>query len=257
MKTKNKSFEDFDELVFENKNKTYGAYAIRRSYNDNVTKSLLVTLSFFGCLAFLGVWLTNNKFEVPQLTDSNDPLVITKIFEYNIPEPPKPEVKIKPENSTQKTQSGQFVASNEKDKKIDKAALDLPISKNPNPKGNDSVAKNEDPVVPKLLEEKKPEKIEIIVDQMPEFENMGQYISRNLHYPALAREMETKGIVYLTFVIEIDGSVSNVQILKGIGGGCEQEALRVIKNMPKWKPGINHGKLVRVQCNLPVKFTLQ
>lgn len=257
MKTKNKSFEDFDELVFENKNKTYGAYAIRRSYTDNVTKSLLVTLSFFGCLAFLGVWLTNNKFEVPQLTDSNDPLVITKIFEYIIPEPPKPEVKIKPENSSQKTQSGQFMASNEKDKTIDKAALDLPISKDPNPKGNDSIAKEIEPEIPNITKAP-PSKPLPFADVMPEFNgNLFQYLRNNLSYPRNAVELGTSGTVVLQFIVEMDGSIGNITILNEVPDGCTQEAIRVVKGMPNWKPGKNHGEPVRVIFNLPVKFRLQ
>ncbi len=257
MKTQNKSFEDFDELVFENKNKTYGAYAIRRSYNDNVTISLFVTLAFFGSAAFLGFWFTNNKIELPSILSDNKtqelPGIVVEIDPPKSPEMKPVEHKVEPP----KSQSGQFVASNEKDKTIDKSIFDLPISKVPNLKGADSTEKNTDPVIPKVIEEKKPVEIEKVVDQMPEFENMGQYISRNLHYPALAVEKGTKGVVYVTFVVEIDGSVSNVEILGGIGDGCEQEAVRVITKMPKWKPGVNHGKLVRVQCNLPVKFTLQ
>lgn len=257
MNTNKKSFENFDELIFENKNKTYGAYAIRRSYSDNVTKSLIVTLIFFGGFAFLSFWLTNNHEKLPSVIIENvTPLLPGLEVIIDPPKPPEPKP-VDPGATPPKSESGLVVASDDKDKTSEKTTDEKQFSKDPNPNGSDSVAKIEDPVVPKLPEEKKPEKIETVVDQVPEFENMGQYISRNLHYPALAREMETKGIVYITFVVEIDGSVSNVEVLKGIGDGCEQEAMRVIKNMPKWKPGINHGKLVRVQCNLPVKFTLQ
>jgi protein TonB len=63
--------------------------------------------------------------------------------------------------------------------------------------------------------------------------------------------------VYLNFVVEKDGSITNVTVLRPIGGGCDEEAVRVIENMPKWKPGLQHGKPVRVSFNLPVKFTLQ
>ena len=62
--------------------------------------------------------------------------------------------------------------------------------------------------------------------------------------------------VYVTFVVERSGAVTDVKILRGIGGGCDEEAVRVVKNMPKWEPGKQRGKPVRVQFNMPIKFTL-
>ena len=63
--------------------------------------------------------------------------------------------------------------------------------------------------------------------------------------------------MYVTFVIEKDGSIANAKVLRDIGGGCGQEALRVVKSMPKWKPGRQHGNAVRVQFNLPISFNLK
>jgi protein TonB len=62
--------------------------------------------------------------------------------------------------------------------------------------------------------------------------------------------------VYVTFVVERNGNVTDVKILRGIGGGCDEEAVRVVQNMPKWEPGKQRGKPVRVQFNMPIKFTL-
>lgn len=98
------------------------------------------------------------------------------------------------------------------------------------------------------------------VEEMPEFvggENtMYQYIASNIVYPYLARERNISGTVYVSFIIEKDGSISNVSILKGIGGGCDEEAIRVVKNMPKWIPGKEKRNPVRVRYNLPIKFFL-
>jgi len=63
--------------------------------------------------------------------------------------------------------------------------------------------------------------------------------------------------VYVTFVVETNGSVTDVRVLRGIGGGCDEEAIRVIQSMPQWVPGKQRGKPVRVQFNMPIKFTLQ
>lgn len=82
------------------------------------------------------------------------------------------------------------------------------------------------------------------------------FLSQNIEYPQEARETGTEGIVYVTFVVEKDGSVSNVKILQNLYGGCGEEAVRVVKAMPKWTPAKHKGKRVRMQFNLPIKFTL-
>lgn len=83
-----------------------------------------------------------------------------------------------------------------------------------------------------------------------------KFLQDNIKYPAMARESGIQGTVYVTFVVERNGSVTDVKLLRGIGGGCDEEALRVVKNMPKWEPGKQRGKPVRVQFNMPIKFTL-
>lgn len=83
-----------------------------------------------------------------------------------------------------------------------------------------------------------------------------RYLTENTKYPEIAKESNIQGIVYVTFVVEKDGSITAVQVLRGIGGGCDEEAVRVVKSMPKWTPGKQRGKAVRTQFNLPIKFTL-
>jgi len=83
-----------------------------------------------------------------------------------------------------------------------------------------------------------------------------KFLQDNIKYPQMARESGIQGTVYVTFVVERNGSVTDVKILRGIGGGCDEEALRVVQNMPKWEPGKQRGKPVRVQFNMPIKFTL-
>jgi TonB family protein len=100
----------------------------------------------------------------------------------------------------------------------------------------------------------------MVVEKMPEYpggdKEMYKFIASNIEYPAKAKKKGIQGRVYVTFVIERDGTVSDVRILRGIGGGCDEEAIRVVKAMPKWSPGMQKGKLVRVQYNLPISFKL-
>ncbi len=109
-------------------------------------------------------------------------------------------------------------------------------------------------------EEEAEEEIFQVVENDPEFpggaEALYKYLAQNIKYPQLARENNITGRVYVTFVVERDGSVSGVRVLRDIGGGCGAEAVRVVKSMPKWTPGKQRGKAVRVQYNLPVNFSL-
>ena len=81
-----------------------------------------------------------------------------------------------------------------------------------------------------------------------------KWVNERLVYPEIAKENGVQGRVTLQFTVEKDGSVTNVKVLRGIGGGCDEEAIRVVKAMPKWKPGKQHGKAVRVSYLLPINF---
>jgi protein TonB len=100
----------------------------------------------------------------------------------------------------------------------------------------------------------------IIVEKMPEFPGgmnaLLEFLVKNTRYPQTAAENGIQGTVYLYFVVEKDGSISSIKTLRGIGGGCNQEAERVLSLMPKWKPGNQFGKPVRVSYNVPVIFKL-
>lgn len=115
----------------------------------------------------------------------------------------------------------------------------------------------------KIEEEEEEEETTIftVVENDPEFpggmEALYKYLRDNIKYPQLARDNNITGRVYVTFVVERDGSIANPRVLKDIGGGCGAEAVRVVKSMPKWTPGKQRGKAVRVQFNLPVSFNLQ
>lgn len=100
----------------------------------------------------------------------------------------------------------------------------------------------------------------ILVEKEPQYNGgldaMYEYLSKSINYPQIAKEVGIQGIVYTTFVVEKDGSITGVKIKRGIGGGCDEEAVRVLKKMPKWIPGKQRNEKVRVQFNMPIKFTL-
>lgn len=115
--------------------------------------------------------------------------------------------------------------------------------------------------IEEVKEEVVEDKIFAIVEQMPSFPGgetaLFKYLSNNIKYPPIAKDAGIQGTVYVTFVVDKDGKVKDVKVLRSIGGGCDEEAIRVVKNMPAWSPGKQRGKPVKVQYNLPIRFTLK
>ncbi|MCM1168721.1 MAG: TonB family protein [Bacteroides sp.] len=120
----------------------------------------------------------------------------------------------------------------------------------------------EDYVAPSVVEEDEVAEEEIfqIVEEMPGpaggTQALYEYLSKNIRYPIAALESGIQGRVYINFVVEKDGSITDVKVMRGIGGGCDEEAVRVVKAMPKWNPGKQRGRPVRVLYSIPVIFNL-
>ncbi len=118
-------------------------------------------------------------------------------------------------------------------------------------------------IEPMIMEEEESEEPEIftIVEDMPSFPGgegeLFRYLGENIKYPPMAKDAGITGTVFVTFVVKEDGKVSGSRVLRGIGGGCDEEAIRVVQSMPAWKPGKQRGKAVRVQYNLPIRFVLR
>jgi len=105
------------------------------------------------------------------------------------------------------------------------------------------------------------EDIYTVADQMPQFpggdDSLRAHLRKELKYPLINRDEDIQGTVYVTFVVAKTGDITNVKVLRGIGGGFDEEAVRVVKSMPRWIPGKQNGVAVAVQFNLPIKFSLQ
>ncbi len=111
------------------------------------------------------------------------------------------------------------------------------------------------------IEEEEVDELFTIVEQYPSYDGGDlafiKYVQKNLKYPEKARRMGIEGRVFVQFIVEKDGSLSNVSVLRGIGGGCNEEAIRVMQHSPKWVAGKQRGRPVRVQVVVPIIFKLQ
>ena len=118
----------------------------------------------------------------------------------------------------------------------------------------------EEMVFEEAPEEEVSDEIFMVVEDQPEpqggMQAFYEFVGKNMKYPSQARRMGVEGKVFVQFVVDKDGSLSDVKAIKGIGAGCDEEAVRVVKSAPKWKPGKQRGKAVRVRMVLPITFKL-
>ncbi len=133
---------------------------------------------------------------------------------------------------------------------------------------NIDVEMNEETVVEEVvydfgedIEEEKVEEVFEIVEQYPQpvggYEAFYKYLGENIQYPAKAMRMEVSGRVFVQFIVEKDGSLTDIKVVKGIGFGCDEEAVRVIQSAPSWQPGKQRGRPVRVRQSIPIFFVLK
>jgi periplasmic protein TonB len=265
-----------DDIVFEGRNKEYGAYQLRKSYAKYLTRSSLIGITIFSGAIF-AAWSMN------QFKSNNDDLQaveidLSKLKEEkpeeekkpDIPPPPPPPEK-PPEVAQIKFLPPEPKADEEvkeedpppKVEEVEKAVISNVTKEGveteeiaaPPPPADDGAGK------PAEVEQPKEEEIFTTVEQNPEFpggiRELYKYIGANLKYPSAAQRANVSGKVFVKFVVEKDGSVGEVNILKGIGFGCDEEAGRVIKSLPKFAPGKQNGRNVRVWYTLPVSYVLE
>ncbi|SDQ01374.1 outer membrane transport energization protein TonB [Mucilaginibacter sp. OK268] len=258
------------DVVFSSRNKAYGAYELRRDNSKNTSRALIIAIIVFVFVVALPTIINRIQGLIPKadqkvkITDvvllPPPPVDQTKKPPPPPPEPPKPKVDqvrfpppvVKPDNEVKEKDPPtikdlETKDPGQKDQKGDPNA-DIRIDE---PVGNSDV---------KQVVEADPNQIFTSVEQVPEFpgglEKFGAYLGKSIRYPAVARENGTQGRVICTFVVEKDGSLTDIKVTRGIGSGCDEEAVRVLKNSPHWKPGIQNGRPVRVQYSVPISFTL-
>jgi periplasmic protein TonB len=250
--------ESLEEIVFKNRNKEYGAYVLRKKYRKYVTISLIIALVLIiGAAAYpvIATILNKNRMVIEN-KDVSAEMMVKPLDEAPPPPPPPPP----PEDIVQKTVFKAPVVVNDtvEEGLVSQEDLANKPSNAPPPTEEEFAPKEEKKQV---IEQAAPAEIFTVVEEQPNYpggdEARIKWLQENIKYPEEAKELGIQGKVFVTFVVEVDGSISDVRVLRGIGGGCDEEAIRVVKSMPKWIPGKQRGVPVRVQFNLPIKFTLQ
>ncbi len=263
--------EEWCDIVFEGRPKEYGAYILRKFSSKRHLTAILSTLVFFLAVFTLPALIKsiipkerNVNVEVTNLAnidlEKNKPKdAIEPKIEQEPPQKIKSTIKFTPpvikDDAEVKDEEIMKTQEEVNDSKLSVSLADV--------KGNSDDANATDLAdlqQQKQVVEETTDQPYSYVEQMPEFpggdEARVKYLNKNLKYPTMARESGIQGTVYLTFVVSKTGQISGVRVLRGIGGGCDEEAVRVIQAMPPWIPGRQNGKTVPVQFSLPLRFTL-
>lgn len=262
---------NFDEILFANRNQAYGAFALRQAYRHTLGRALVLgTLAFVGALQLpaLYSWVKPHKqvymkelvFEsIPQEKQPEEKVIV----------PPKQE--IAPAVATVKNLVPDVVAdAPEEDPPVATVEeLETATSGPTTQEGNgeaELILAPEAAAGPTTIEKAietppvKDDALFVAVEQMPEFPGgqtaLRDFLQRTLRYPTAASSAGISGRVAVMFTVNADGSLTDIQVLKGLGFGTDEEALRVLKAMPRWKPGRQSGRAVRVRFTLPITFTL-
>ena len=272
------------EMVFEGKNKEYGAYVLRSGTSSRNLKSLLILLIAAALIGGYLVYKVQADKAAAERTAYMEQLELSKLQEQAKKEKKeekkveKPKIEpIKELPQVRETQkfTAPVIKKDElvKEENEVKQMADLDANTAVGTKDQEGTkdrtieAAREAVVEAAPVEVKEEVKQEVaqkifdVVEQQPQFPG-GQsallsWLSQNIHYPPVAEENGIQGRVVVSFVVEPDGSISNVQVVRGVDPSLDKEAVRVTKAMPKWQPGKQNGQAVRVKYNLPVTFKLQ
>lgn len=262
---------DYLDIVFEGRNKNYGSYDLRRKYSERMKKSGLVIVAL--CLIGFGYNVFANRAKkvtapppAPIEVKLAEPPPIDETKPPPPPPPSEPPPPVKPtvQFTPPEIKKDQEVKEDEKpaeQKDLKEAAaglttqtgdvngIDPGIVDNP---GTGSGAIVETAAAPEIFK---------VVEQMPEFPGgeaaLYKYLADHVQYPAKATNANQQGTVRVKFVVNEDGSISSVDVARRLGFDMDEEAIKVVKGMPKWKPGKNNGKAVKVYFQVPIKFVLQ
>ena len=259
MAIRNNQTESLEEMVFRNRNKSYGAYMLRKKNSKYTLISLIIAVFIIVAgVAYpvVAAYITKNikAGEIKVIVvDMNKPPVEPPPTPPPPPPPPAP--------LTRMVFRAPVVSFDSSE------VTDLQTQDDLSARGNVAVADIDDSklIIPDkkevVIEQPADDKIQLFVEEKPEFPGgdaeLMRYLKENIKYPEEAKQIGITGKVMIQFVVEKDGSISNIKIIHPIGAGCDEEAVRVVESMPKWIPGKMGGKPVRVQFSLPVKFTLK
>ena len=254
------------DLVFDDRNKEYGAYHLRQHYSGNMVRAMLITFSGVGLL-FGSTFLFGNHHAIVDQIPKNDTTIVN-LTQVKPPElqHPKPSKLIDPPKAADPVKTIEnpppvVTADDQAKKPVTTAELQNAVSGQQTLNGKDGGNTIDIPENPPgdgapIVDEKvyPPGGIDFMPEPIGGASAWAKFLSKNLRFPAAAQEEGISGKVFLSFIIEKDGHLSNITVDKPAGHGFDEEALRVLKLAKAWKPGMQNGQPVRVKYSIPINF---
>ena len=271
------------DMVFAGKNKEYGAYQLRKGTSGRNIKSLLILVIAAALVGGFLAWKVIEQKQAEEQQAYMEAMELAKLQEQAKKEEKKKPEKVQPKIEAKKEipvarETQKFTAPvikkdelvkeenqvKQMDKLDDKVAVGSEDKEGVKDRTVEAVRSEIAVAAPPPPPAPKPEvatKVFDVVEEMPSFPGgqaaLMQYLASNIKYPVVAQENGVQGRVIVSFVVERDGSISDVKVARSVDPSLDREAQRVVKSMPKWKPGKQNGSAVRVKYTVPVVFRLQ
>ena len=265
------------DLVFEGKNQSYGAYQLRKDTGKRNLKALITMFLIFAAIAAIVI----AKVSIDNYIASRNAAIEADVELQSLAEKKEAKAEKKDEPEVEKIEIEHVKSS---------VAFTVPEIKKDDEVKEEQEIKSQDELqetntaigafnvtgddeaggevlkAKEVIAEPEPPKVEEtkvfdVVEEMPQFPGgqaaLLEYLAKNIKYPVVAEENGVQGRVIVTFVVERDGSITDVKVVKSVDPSLDKEATRVVKSMPKWQPGKQNGSAVRVKYTVPVQFRLQ
>ena len=265
------------DIIFKGRNQQYGAYTLRKFYPERIRNAMFLTGLIL--LSLVGIYFAADIKVGPGITPPQvlpDPIIKIKRVVMPLKNEGKAGQMKKTEPKPNKRNPYEIVDNTTtvvppitKVEKLTPPVIHTGDGSNTNPMAPEGLGgtktegmglPNEGGTMGKVVKTTAPTAPYETVQFMPEFpggeDALLRFLQKNIKYPKMASSVGIAGTVYVEFVVNASGKITNVHVLKGIGAGCDREAMRVIKSMPAWKPGIQDGQKVPVMYRIPVEFQL-
>lgn len=239
-----------EEIIFKNRNKAYGAYNLRKRYNRHLFVSLILALLFF-VVVVLFAFISSTDFD-EEFYDFNN-----VVFEYSdlnyapddppelpdkVKQPEKDIIPSKTENLSDIDLVNDSVAASDTNQIKDNSLVE-----GDSLNGNSSGGNGSDTGI-----------VFTRVQEVPMYpggeDARKKFIKEHFNYSSIGTNVKVEGVVWISFIVEKDGSLTSIKVLNGIGAACDSEVIKVVKEMPKWIPGKRNGLPVRVILKMPIRF---
>lgn len=257
------------DVVFDKKNKSYGAYELRKSNGSNTSKALFIASTVFILLFLTPKIISLIKGQMPEeKVEKQVEVVMAPPPPVDPKTPPPPPVEPPPPKTDQVKFPPPIVKPDNQVRDEEPPQIEQLKAADPGQKtvqgdpGADIVVVGpvgEGPKQAAVVEDTKVYDF-VSIETQPSYpggmDKFYSYVGKSVKYPAMAAENNIQGKVYLSFVVEKDGRLTDIKVERKLGGGTDEEAIRVLKASPRWTPGIQNGKPVRVKFNIPISFTL-